>query len=111
MNATMKLCSSILVTSLGLGASLTACGDDTTGTGGTGGTGTTTSSSKSSSVTSSGSGMAAAELKTINKTAFDAMKGELPEGLAITPDGATAYVGFAPSGKIVKVSLADGTVS
>jgi sugar lactone lactonase YvrE len=40
---------------------------------------------------------------------FDASQGQLPEGLAITDHG-TMYVGFAPTGQIVKVSL-HGTVS
>jgi sugar lactone lactonase YvrE len=40
---------------------------------------------------------------------FDPAKGELPEGLAITDRGVT-YVGFAPTGQIVKVAD-DGSVS
>lgn len=38
---------------------------------------------------------------------FDASKGQLPEGLAITKAG-DAFVGFAPLGEIVRVNLADG---
>jgi sugar lactone lactonase YvrE len=40
---------------------------------------------------------------------FDPAKGELPEGLAITDRGVT-YVGFAPTGEIVKVAD-DGSMS
>ena len=40
---------------------------------------------------------------------FDPAKGELPEGLAITDRG-VVYVGFAPTGQIVKVAD-DGSVS
>ena len=40
---------------------------------------------------------------------FDASQGQLPEGVAVTDRGAI-YVGFAPTGEIVKVHL-DGTIS
>ncbi|MEO5728561.1 MAG: SMP-30/gluconolactonase/LRE family protein [Byssovorax sp.] len=102
---------------IAMGSLLVACSDSgTDGTGGAGSTGgadTTssqnTSSSSSSSSSSSGGSSAAPELKVV--ASFDATKGELPEGVTVTPDGKTAYVGFAPSGKIVKVSLPDGSVS
>jgi sugar lactone lactonase YvrE len=121
MNARIRLYGSIALTALGFSAFLGACGDDSSGSGGSGGSGgdAATSSSKSSgssgssgsgSSTSSG-GMVGPELKTINKTAFDATKGQLPEGLAVTSDGKTAYVGYAVSGEIVQVSLPSGTVS
>jgi sugar lactone lactonase YvrE len=42
-------------------------------------------------------------------TAFDASKGELPEGVVV--DGDKAYVGLAPTGNIVRVDLATGAVS
>lgn len=38
---------------------------------------------------------------------FDATKGELPEGLALR--GGAAYVGFAPTGTIARVDLANGS--
>lgn len=50
---------------------------------------------------------AAAALGTI--ATFEAAKGGLPEGLAV--QGAFAYVGLAPTGQIMRVALADGTVS
>ncbi|RYZ08125.1 MAG: hypothetical protein EOO73_08665 [Myxococcales bacterium] len=37
---------------------------------------------------------------------FDAAAGELPEGLTVTAD--SAYVGFAPTGRVVRVDLASG---
>lgn len=118
MHTNIALYRSIAVTMVGLGAFLTACGDDTDGTGGGGSSTTSTSTSKSASVSASTSGSSsssggtmAAMLKTVNKTPFDPSKGQLPEGLALSPDGKTAYVGYAITGEIVKVTLADGTVA
>jgi len=37
--------------------------------------------------------------------ALDAASGELPEGLAIAPDGRSAYVGLMLTGQILAVSL------
>ena len=42
-------------------------------------------------------------------SAFDASKGELPEGLVIR--GGNAFVGYAPTGEIVRVDLAGGGVT
>jgi sugar lactone lactonase YvrE len=54
--------------------------------------------------------VAAANGPTVHTVAsFDASAGQLPEGLAITDDG-TMYVGFAPTGQIVKVGL-DGSIT
>lgn len=40
---------------------------------------------------------------------FDAAAGELPEGFALTRD--SAYVGFAPTSRVVRVDLAAGTAT
>lgn len=40
---------------------------------------------------------------------FDAAAGELPEGFAVTKD--SAYVGFAPTSRVVRVDLAAGTAT
>ena len=56
--------------------------------------------------TGGGGGAAAASLKVIAE--FDAEQSEFPEGIAVTADGKTAYVGFAFTGKVLKVSLDDG---
>src|SRR5262249_33223422 len=53
--------------------------------------------------------VAAPSLKFIAQ--FDPSQGQLPEGLAITADGTAADFGFAPTGKIVKVSLPSREVS
>src|SRR5689334_16807700 len=37
---------------------------------------------------------------------FDPAAGELPEGLAVTPDA--AYVGFAPTGRVMRVDVETG---
>ena len=56
------------------------------------------------------SGVAVAGDPTVDTVvSFDPAKGELPEGLAITDRG-VIYVGFAPTGEIVKVRD-DGSVS
>lgn len=70
-------------------------GDGGTGQGGNGGTG------------QGGNGGASAGASFVKE--LDPMKGELPEGLLI--DGTTAYVGIAPTGKVVKISLPDGGVT
>jgi sugar lactone lactonase YvrE len=89
---------------LGFVPALAACSSaDDTGAGGH----ETTSSATSAS---SGTGGAAPGAPS-RVASFDPTKSELPEGLAIDPTGTTAYVGFAPTGQIVQVSLADGTVT
>ena len=75
------------------------------GTAGVGGSGSGGSGSGGSA--SGGSGGANAAPSFVAKT--DPMKGELAEGLFVR--GTTAYVGYAPLGKIVKVALPDGAVS
>lgn len=101
---------------LGLGSVLAACSDDATTTSST--TSTTSSTTTTSSTSSTGGGGSggtgggtggSAPAVPIVVTAFDPTKGELPEGL-IT-DGSTAYVGIAPTGQILKISLPDGAVS
>jgi sugar lactone lactonase YvrE len=57
---------------------------------------------------SSGTHQAAAGPTWVAK--LDATRGELPEGLALDADGTTAYVGLAPSGKILAVDTELGTV-
>ena len=42
---------------------------------------------------------------------FDPAKDESPEGLALSPDGKTAYAGMIGTGVILAVSLADGKVN
>ena len=122
MHTNIALYRSIAVTVLGLGAFLAACGDDTDGTGGGGSTATSTSTSKSASVSASSSGSSSGSssssggatgptLKTVNTTPFNPAMGQLPEGLAISADGKTAFVGYAITGQIVKVNIADGVVS
>lgn len=121
MNMTTKLYGSLFSVTLVLGASLAGCGggDDGTGGGGTGGGGSSTSKTVSASSTgstgstssSSSGGSAQPELKFIAQFDPGLTVQELPEGVAVTTDGKTAYVGFAPKGKIVKVSLPDGTVT
>jgi sugar lactone lactonase YvrE len=111
MNVPATLSRLLLVTALGLGGLLTACEDDSTaGTGGMGGAGgAPVTASESSSESSSGSGPLGPELKVI--APFNGMNNELPEGLAISPDGKTAYVGYASTARIVKVSLPGGQVT
>src|SRR5262245_4268348 len=100
MNVPETLSRIILVLTLGSSALLAACEENSSpGTGGAGGSSTTAMSSVSSSAVSSGSGIVGPELKFVAQ--FSAMNNELPQGLAITPDGRTAYVGYAPTGKIV----------
>lgn len=120
--------SALLLALLGAGTVFVACGDgagliyppdggSTTGGGGGGGDATTTADATvTASVTGStgtGStgtgGTAPATLTWVAE--FDAMKGQLPEGIALNAAEDTAYVGFATTGQIVKVSLADGKVS
>lgn len=121
MNVPETLSRSILVSMLGLSALLVACSDE----GATGSGGGSSASASSSGDSSSDSGSASAsgsgdssgsggavtpELRVI-KQFTTGTTAELPDGLAITPDGKTAYVGFVATGKIVKVSLPDGEVS
>lgn len=42
---------------------------------------------------------------------LDAAKSQIPEGLWVTPDSTTAYLGYAFTGQIVAVTLADTTVA
>jgi sugar lactone lactonase YvrE len=120
MNMPETLSRSILVSMLGWSALLVACSDG--GTTGSGGSAAATSSSESSassgsggggggsvSSSSSSGGVVAPQLKVVAQ--FAPLAAELPDGLAITPDGRTAYVGFVQTGKIVKVSLPDGKVT
>src|SRR5690348_7223798 len=102
MKASTFFSRSILLTALGLSASLGACGDDLAPEG------STTVAGSGGSSSGSGGGEAP-ELKYLTK--FDAAKYELPEGLWVTPDSKTAYVGFAATGQIMAVSLADDSVS
>jgi sugar lactone lactonase YvrE len=102
---------SLLVAALGLGASLAACGGDLAPGGGStvaSSSGGSTGSAVSSSA-SGGGGGETPELAYLAK--FDAAKYQLPEGLWVTPDSKTAYVGFAATGQIMSVALADDTVS
>ena len=107
MKASTILSRSFLLTALGLGASLAACGGDLAPGGSS--SGGSTSSSVASSSSSGGGGSETPELTYLTK--FDAAKYQLPEGLWVTPDNATAYVGFAATGQIMAVSLADDKVS
>lgn len=112
INVTKAL--SILATAASLSI-LTACDDGrsvaTTGSGAGNNTTASTGSSTSASTsditggTTSSGGVEAAKLDFL--ATFDATKGELPEGLIVSPDGKTAYVGFAPTGQIIAISLAD----
>lgn len=96
MKSTMVLSRSILLTALGLSASLVACGgDNTTGS--------------SSSDGGGGNSVSTPELNFLAE--LDAAKSQLPEGLWVTADSKTAYMGYALTGEIVAVSLADNTVS
>ena len=88
------------------------------GGGGAGGGGATTSeaattdSSSSASGTGGGGGTGGATPAVATWVAkLDANKFELPEGLAMNAAGDTAYVGIAPTGQVLKIKVADGTVS
>src|SRR6185436_8587789 len=108
MKSTTIFSRSLLLTALGLSASLSACGgDDTAGSGGS----SSSSSSSSSGGGGGGGGTSAStpELKLL--ASFDATKSQLPEGLWVTADSKTAYVGYALTGEIVAVSLADNKVA
>jgi len=101
---------SILLAALGLGATLAACGTQTPAdTGNVGGSGSTTASASVSSSGSLGTGGAASSLSFLAR--FDAAQSQLPEGLWVTADSKTAYLGFAFTGQIVSVALADDTVT
>jgi sugar lactone lactonase YvrE len=105
---------------IAMGSGMFACSCE----GGTSGSSTTapTSSIKPPSTASSVSvkatttatatsapGPAGPQLKVIAR--FKPADNELPEGVTVSADGKTAYVGFGPSGKIVKVSLPGGEVT
>jgi hypothetical protein len=113
MKATTLLSRSILLAVLGLGTSLFGCGaQNTTESVNTGGTDSTSVSSSSASAAgggSSGGGGSAPELKFLAK--LDAAKSQIPEGLWVTPDSKTAYLGYAFTGQIAAVTLADDTVA
>jgi hypothetical protein len=105
---------SLLLTALGLGTSLFGCGaqspTESVNTGGSGSTSVSSSSSSASSAGGSSSGGGSApEMKFLAK--LDAAKAQIPEGLWVTPDSTTAYLGYAFTGQIVAVSLADATVA
>lgn len=42
---------------------------------------------------------------------LNANVGQLPEGLAMNAAGDTAYVGLAPTGQVIQIKVADGTVT
>lgn len=102
-------------------ALLTACGNggsEPTGSGGTTGSGGNVPGSGGSvsgsggGTTTGSTGSGTVELPSLQVVAeFDPAKYEYPEGLAISADGKTAFVGFEHTGKVVKVSLADGQVT
>ncbi len=105
---------------IGAGVVLAACSGGQIlppplGNGGGGGTasGTTTGDTSSAAGTGGGTtgtgGAAPAELKWVAK--LDASKFQLPEGLAMNAAGDTAYVGLAPTGQVLQIKVADGTVS
>ncbi|WP_437580023.1 SMP-30/gluconolactonase/LRE family protein [Sorangium sp. So ce887] len=96
MKLTMVLSRSILLTALGLSASLVACGGDNT-------------TSSSSSNGGGGDSVSTPELNLLAE--LDAAKSQLPEGLWVAADSKTAYMSYALTGEIVAVSLADNKVS
>jgi sugar lactone lactonase YvrE len=88
------------------------------GGGGAGGTGPGTTDAATTDASSSASGtggggtggaMPAAVATWVAK--LDPSKFELPEGLAMNAAGDTAYVSIAPTGQILQIKVADGTVS
>lgn len=115
--------SALLLALLGAGTLFVACGDgagliyppdgggSTTGSGGGGGEAPMTTSGGTTSSTGSSMGTGGAMPTLAWVAQFDATKGELAEGLVVNKAGDTAYVGYAPTGKIVKITLADGKVS
>jgi len=120
----LRVRAALLFALIGAASTFAACSDETGTTSTTTGT-PTGSASNASSAGSGGSGVGGSEEggggagqggdggsaspgATFIKE-FDATKGELPEGLAVV--GTTAYVGFAPLGKVIKVSLPDGGVT
>ena len=102
MKSTMVLSRSILLTALGLSASLVACGGDNT-------TSSSSSSSGSGGNGGGGSSVSTPELELLAE--LDPAKSQLPEGLWVTADSKTAYMGYALTGEIVAVSLADDKVA
>ncbi|MFS8070120.1 MAG: SMP-30/gluconolactonase/LRE family protein [Byssovorax sp.] len=114
--------SALLLALLGAGTVFVACGDGagliyppdggSTSTGGGGGDATTTADATVTASVTSSTGTGGTAPATLTWVAeFDATKGQLPEGIALNAAEDTAYVGFAATGQIVKVSLADGKVS
>ena len=124
--------SALLVALLGAGTALVACGNgaglnyppdasDATTSAGAGGDFASTTSSSTAATTGSGGGTTGSGGGTTGSggampmlawvSELDATKGELPEGLVVNAAGDTAYVGYAPTGQIVKINLADGKVT
>ncbi|WP_437661823.1 SMP-30/gluconolactonase/LRE family protein [Sorangium sp. So ce1182] len=103
MKTTVALSRSILLTALGLTASLVACGGDDTTNNGSGGSDSSTTTSTSST------GGAEPELTFLAE--FSEGQVQLPEGLWVTADSKTAYVGYALTGQIIAVKLTDNTVA
>ncbi|HTN82448.1 MAG TPA: hypothetical protein VL242_02120 [Sorangium sp.] len=103
MKTTVALSRSILLMALGLTASLAACGSDgTTNIGGGGSDGSSTTS------TASSTGGAEPGLNFLAE--FSEEQVQLPEGLWVTADSKTAFVGHALTGQIIAVKLTDNTV-
>ncbi len=102
----------VLAASAGLSA---GCSDDsstgttTSGAGGGGGAGSTTSTGTSTTSTGTSTGVGGESAAPVVVAAFDPNKGQFVEGLDIK-DG-TAYVGALPTGQIVTVDLAKGTIA
>jgi sugar lactone lactonase YvrE len=87
------------------------------GGGGAGGGGATTSEAattdSSSSASGTGGGGTGGAMPAVPTfvAMLNANMGELPEGLAMNPAGDTAYVGLAPTGKVIQIKVSDGTVT
>jgi len=115
--------SALLLALLGAGIALVACGgggglnlppdaSDGTSTTGGGGEAPMTTSGGTTGTTGSSMGTGGAMPATLSWVAeLDATKGQLPEGIALNAAEDTAYLGFAATGQIVKVHLADGKMS
>src|SRR5262249_32436926 len=121
-NFRMNKAKTSLFTLIAMGAAMGACSGGSNGDSGGGGSNASSSSDTTGSSSGSGSGSGSGsssssssggsltqELKIIAN--FKPADNEFPEGLAVTADGKTAYVGFAPTGKVVKVSLLDGQIT
>lgn len=87
------------------------------GGGGAGGSGAgttdaaTTDASSSASGTGGGGTGGAMPVDPTFVAMFNANLGQLPEGLAMNAAGDTAYVGLAPTGQVMQIKVADGTVT